>query len=481
MVEIDETSRIIRDEVVRLPEKYRAVTVLCYWEGLSQEQAAAHLGCPIGTVRSRMARGKELLRKRLARRGVGATGAVAGLDATVGGTGLASAIPNGLVSSVVKAGVELGAGKAVIDVTTSSVAALAQSVLGSIVMVKVKTAVVCFGLLGLGALGVGLAAPEGKPDKPRAAAKRASQPDKNKAQPPLVVTGDYVVEPPDLLVVEVLEALPGRPIGGERLIRPDGKISLGFYGELYVSGLTLPEVKAKIVNHLRKFIADETLGLVVGHPETGEAIIDPETKKPKLIDPKDTDRVFVDVTTFNSKNYYIQGEVLVPGRLPVTGAETILDAINFASGLTPQADHDGVMLYRKKKDGTLQSLPINIDQILMGDDLSTNYQLKAGDRLVVPRASKTDSEPTETNVARPSQVSPSDLVAKRFPGLTTQRQLSTEALGQPSNDARNQVAERRGDDGTSRATLDTVDQRLSAVEHKLDAILKLLEKQASAQ
>jgi polysaccharide export outer membrane protein len=38
---------------------------------------------------------------------------------------------------------------------------------------------------------------------------------------------DYVLEPPDLVIVEVLDALPGRPISGERLVRPDGKISLG--------------------------------------------------------------------------------------------------------------------------------------------------------------------------------------------------------------------------------------------------------------
>ena len=73
---------------------------------------------------------------------------------------------------------------------------------------------------------------------------------------------DYVVEPPDLILVEVLEALPGRPISGERLVRPDGKISLGFYGDVYVAGLTLPEVKEKIVLHLRKYLTDEVLGLV---------------------------------------------------------------------------------------------------------------------------------------------------------------------------------------------------------------------------
>ena len=43
--------------------------VLCYLEGLTHEQAAEHLACPVGTVRSRLARGRERLRRGLARRG----------------------------------------------------------------------------------------------------------------------------------------------------------------------------------------------------------------------------------------------------------------------------------------------------------------------------------------------------------------------------------------------------------------------------
>ena len=104
--------------------------------------------------------------------------------------------------------------------------------------------------------------------------------------------------------------------------------------------MTPIEIKEKVVLHLQKFLTDETLGLVdVGPERPGETI--------KKIDPKDSDRVFVDVTAFNSKNYYVQGAVLVPGRLPVTGHETVLDAINFAGGLTPQADHAKVVLYRQ--------------------------------------------------------------------------------------------------------------------------------------
>ena len=190
---------------------------------------------------------------------------------------------------------------------------------------------------------------------------------------------DYIVEPPDLIIVEVLEALPGRPISGERLVRPDGRISLSFYGEVYVAGLTIPEVKEKIVLHLRKFIHDETLGLIETDPESGEII--------KKIDPRDTDRVFVDVTAYNSKNYYILGDVLVPGKLPVTGNETVLDALQYAGGLLPTAAPNNIRLVRPAPPGACceQNLPVNLAAITSGGDPTTNYQMMPGDRLVVYR------------------------------------------------------------------------------------------------
>jgi polysaccharide export outer membrane protein len=190
---------------------------------------------------------------------------------------------------------------------------------------------------------------------------------------------DYIVEPPDLIIVEVLEALPGRPISGERLVRPDGRISLSFYGEVYVAGLTIPEVKEKIVLHLRKFIHDETLGLIQTDPESGQIL--------KKIDPRDTDRVFVDVTAYNSKNYYILGDVLVPGKLPVTGNETVLDALQYAGGLLPTAAPNNIRLVRPAPPGACceQNLPVNLSAITSGGDPTTNYQMMPGDRLVVYR------------------------------------------------------------------------------------------------
>jgi polysaccharide export outer membrane protein len=197
---------------------------------------------------------------------------------------------------------------------------------------------------------------------------------------------DYVLEPPDLVIVEVLDALPGRPISGERLVRPDGKISLGFYGDVYVAGLTMAEVKEKVVLHLRKYLSDEVLGLIERDQETGQVRTDKDGK-PKMIEPKDSDRIFVDVTAYNSKNYYVLGDVLIAGKMPITGNETVLDAIQYAGGLMPTAAPQNIRLVRPAPPGACceQVLPINLSAIMNGGDPTTNYQIMPNDRIIVYR------------------------------------------------------------------------------------------------
>jgi protein involved in polysaccharide export with SLBB domain len=284
------------------------------------------------------------------------------------------------------------------------------------------------------------------------------------------------------VLVEVLEALPGRPISGERLVRPDGKISLGFYGELYVAGLTPLAIKQKVIQHLRKFLSDEILGIAEIDPEKDAAKLDANGEPILIKDLTKSDRVFVDVTAYNSKNYYVQGEVVIPCRLPVTGRETILDAIHYAEGLTLHADHRNVVLYRQAKGGALQKLPINIDQIMMGDDLSTNYQLEPGDRLVVPRIWGQSSGAPRTEAERPSTVP----TKRQAPTPYFDRSLDAKSdrphdeLRQPASDGTEPATSRRVDrdpgfGGTGLATLRRLEQRLSEVERKLDRILKVLE------
>jgi RNA polymerase sigma factor (sigma-70 family) len=68
--EHDELHAAFHEELGRLPEKYRTPLVLCYIEGLPHEAVARQLGWPLGTVRSRIARGRDLLGARLTRRGL---------------------------------------------------------------------------------------------------------------------------------------------------------------------------------------------------------------------------------------------------------------------------------------------------------------------------------------------------------------------------------------------------------------------------
>ncbi|CAN5504070.1 hypothetical protein BH10PLA2_BH10PLA2_29690 [soil metagenome] len=67
-------------EVSRLPTKYRDAFVLCYLQGLTHCEAAARLGCPEGTIHSRLATAKVRLRDRLERRGVTLSGTGMALD-----------------------------------------------------------------------------------------------------------------------------------------------------------------------------------------------------------------------------------------------------------------------------------------------------------------------------------------------------------------------------------------------------------------
>ena len=60
-----ETASRVRQAVATLPENYREVVVLCEFEELSYEEAAAALDCPIGTVRSRLHRARTLLIEKL--------------------------------------------------------------------------------------------------------------------------------------------------------------------------------------------------------------------------------------------------------------------------------------------------------------------------------------------------------------------------------------------------------------------------------
>jgi RNA polymerase sigma factor (sigma-70 family) len=97
----DELQPLLDQELSHLPDKYRVAIVLCDLEGKTRKEAARQLGVPAGTLAARLARGRVLLAKRIARRGPAVSGgALAALLAQKAAAGCA---PTSLVNSTIKA------------------------------------------------------------------------------------------------------------------------------------------------------------------------------------------------------------------------------------------------------------------------------------------------------------------------------------------------------------------------------------------
>jgi RNA polymerase sigma factor (sigma-70 family) len=112
----DDLLRVLDEEMQRLPARYREPLLLCYLEARTQDEAAAHLGWSLSTVRRRLERGRELLRARMVRRG-----------ATLGAGLLASLVAPSTVRAVMSAELR----QVVLTVAASALqpAAIAPSIL----------------------------------------------------------------------------------------------------------------------------------------------------------------------------------------------------------------------------------------------------------------------------------------------------------------------------------------------------------------
>lgn len=159
-----ELRALLDQELSLLPEKYRAPLVLCYLEGRTNEEAAQQLNWTKGTVSGRLARARDLLRARLARRGLSLPAAA--LAATLTEQLAAGQVPRNLLETTTSAAVAfaVGAGMSV------RAAALAEGVLHTMWLAKLKVAALVFltvglaggaGLLALRSTSVSVAAPLG--------------------------------------------------------------------------------------------------------------------------------------------------------------------------------------------------------------------------------------------------------------------------------------------------------------------------------
>ena len=167
--ERDDLVRVVHEEVGHLPERYRKAVVLCLLEGLTPAQAAQHLNCPVGTVHSRLARGREQLHGRLSRRGLAAPAGI--LAVGCARTGASAAVPAALAGSTIRAALRLAVVQVSAGAVRTSVAALTGMMLRTMLMAKIRlTMATLLLVVGVVAVGAAVLARQGPGDrKPREA------------------------------------------------------------------------------------------------------------------------------------------------------------------------------------------------------------------------------------------------------------------------------------------------------------------------
>ena len=142
-------------------------------------------------------------------------------------------------------------------------------------------------------------------------------------------------------------------IDGEvQRLQPDGKINLRLLGEVKVAGMTSKEIAAKLKVLLSRF----------------------------YVDPK----VFVRVTSYASKKYYVHGQVGRPGPRPYTGRDTLLDAVLVSGVGLPSWTSRAKVIRPAHGETPVRTIEVNIDQMLKTGDWSRNILLEPNDIVYIP-------------------------------------------------------------------------------------------------
>lgn len=252
-----------------------------------------------------------------------------------------------------------------------------------------------------------------------------------------VVLPEYTIEPPDILNIEGIHivpkspyslrtldvlnldaggALPDAPIGGPYTVEPGGIINLGSpYGTVKVAGLNVDQAKEAISNHLKEYLKEPKVSvslaqLAASQNILGQFLVGPDGTitlgsygqvsvvgktlnqakaqiEGYLSQFLEAPEISLNVFSYNSKVYYIvlQGAGLGDGvyRFPITGNETVLDAIAQIQGLE-QVSSKKIWIARPSRDSSdVKILPVDWFAVTERGSAETNYQILPGDRVFI--------------------------------------------------------------------------------------------------
>lgn len=234
----------------------------------------------------------------------------------------------------------------------------------------------------------------------------------------LIPKPPYHVEPLEVLLIQVTDTLPNQPINGPFVVTPEGTVNLGYsYGTVRVQGLTIDQIQKSIREHLGSVLRNPQVSVSLGafraiQQTRGEHLVRPDGTislgtygsvyvagmtlgqikcviERHLSEYVVNPQIAVDVYSYNSKYYYVifsgggYGQQII--KMPVTGNETVLDAIANVQGMPPVASIRRLWIARPAPCGHAcdQILPIDWRAITEGGSTCTNYQLLPGDRIYV--------------------------------------------------------------------------------------------------
>ena len=248
----------------------------------------------------------------------------------------------------------------------------------------------------------------------------------------------YRIAPPDVLSIEVLKLVPhppyraavydtlqiravgtllDQPIDGFFLVESEGVVSLEpAYGKVHVVGMTLPEARAAVTKKLKEIVSKPEVSVqlaksVGSQGVTGDYLVTPDgtinlrkygrvqvmgktveegaaAVQKQLAKFFASPEVSLDVKQFNSKVYYIITEGAGLGdnirRVPITGNDTVLDALAAVNGLS-QVSSKKIWISRPSAENPARGKILRVDYaaITRRGATATNYQIMPGDRIFI--------------------------------------------------------------------------------------------------